>query len=1031
MERAIMGFEAWSKANERDLARYVDPERVQLRLGVNRYDLARQPDGIRRIVEAIYDGLLGAHIRYAPEKYFPDQNLQQIRSPEEILEKVGEGTCLDLALLFCGTCLANDLLPMVIVIEGHALAAVSLTQLRGDWDAYDRHPKFDRGELSKENKKELISLIDSKNYIAVECTGFAQSSTLGGPPEPAGRKDGVLTFDQAIAVGRAQLSNREREFQYALDIATLHELGVRPFDPEWAQLVQALQSRAKLTPAPIDATLPQPQLRARFDKLLKRHTLFGGREKELVRLDQFVASNTSGYFFITAASGFGKTALLANWTRDLLKRGRRVCYHFISGLDGTTGEEFALRNLCQQLAACHRLSGELPTDLDDLRSLYLELLELPSVGGQLIVVLDGLDEAPGWIRSSLFPGELGRGVFIVFSARISANQDWCKTLELALPDDQQMVLQTLGQSEIARLLEVAGEPAARYTRESEFVGAMYEVSGGDPFYLRYLVEDIREGKIDTLTTLRKQPAGLNSYLDEWWGEVRGATSEASVRDLLGYLLVCKGPLSRDDLINISETDALDDWTFEQTLERVRRFVLGSPDGGYALCHPRFHDYIANERIKEKAQEPYRERLLGYCSRWREHKSKYALAHYPMHLVEVGRTSELKQLLFNLEWLQAKLVATNINALIADYDYLPNESDLQLIQSAIRLSAHVLARHAQQLPAQLTGRLLGNRAPSIQALVNQAAEWKAWPWFRPLAPSLTVAGGPMIRTLEGHTGPVRAVAVTPDGRCAVWASLDQTLRLWDLSTGQTIRTLEGHTGPVYAVAVTPDGRCAVSASWDQTLRLWDLNTGQMIRTLEGSVTAVAVTPDGRCAVSASLDQTLRLWDLSTGQTIRTLEGHTGPVTAVAVTPDGCRAVLASADQTLRLWDLSTGQTIRTLEGHTGPVRAVAVTPDGRCAASASWDQTLRLWDLSTGQTIRTLEGHTGAVRAVAVTPDGRCAVSASADQTLRLWDLESGEEIAAFTGEDEMRSCAFTRDGRTIVAGDRSGRVHFLRLEGVD
>src|SRR5271166_4554377 len=397
-------------------------------------------------------------------------------------------------------------------------------------------------------------------------------------------------------------------------------------------------------------------------------------------------------------------------------------------------------------------------------------------------------------------------------------------------------------------------------------------------------------------------------------------------------------------------------------------------------------------IKEKAQEPYRERLLGYCSRWREHKSKYALAHYPMHLVEVGRTSELKQLLFNLEWLQAKLVATNINALIADYDYLPNESDLQLIQSAIRLSAHVLARHAQQLPAQLTGRLLGNRAPSIQALVNQAAEWKAWPWFRPLAPSLTVAGGPMIRTLEGHTGPVRAVAVTPDGCRAVSASDDQTLRLWDLSTGQTIRTLEGHTNGVEAVAVTSDGRCAVSASTDQTLRLWDLSTGQTIRTLEGhtkSVYAVAVTPDGRCAVSASLDQTLRLWDLSTGQTIRTLEGHTRPVTAVAV------------------------------------------TPDGRRAASASWDQTLRLWDLSTGQTIRTLEGHTGAVRAVAVTPDGRCAVSASADQTLRLWDLESGEEIAAFTGEDEMRSCAFTRDGRTIVAGDRSGRVHFLRLEGVD
>jgi len=65
-----MAIEPWSKANERGLARYVDPERVKLRLGVSRYDLARQPDGVRRIVEAIYDGLLGAHIRYAPGKVF-------------------------------------------------------------------------------------------------------------------------------------------------------------------------------------------------------------------------------------------------------------------------------------------------------------------------------------------------------------------------------------------------------------------------------------------------------------------------------------------------------------------------------------------------------------------------------------------------------------------------------------------------------------------------------------------------------------------------------------------------------------------------------------------------------------------------------------------------------------------------------------------------------------------------------------------------------------------------------------------------
>ncbi|MBV8641905.1 MAG: WD40 repeat domain-containing protein, partial [Verrucomicrobia bacterium] len=146
----------------------------------------------------------------------------------------------------------------------------------------------------------------------------------------------------------------------------------------------------------------------------------------------------------------------------------------------------------------------------------------------------------------------------------------------------------------------------------------------------------------------------------------------------------------------------------------------------------------------------------------------------------------------------------------------------------------------------------------------------------------------------------------------------------------IRTLQGHTSSVSAVAIRPpDGRQAISASDDRTLRLWDLETGQTLRTFESpdSVWAVAVTPDGHRALSGSYDRTLMLWDLETGQTLRTLKGHTNIVSAVAITPDGLRAVSASWDRTLRLWDLETGQTIRTLEGHTDNVSAVAVTPDG--------------------------------------------------------------------------------------------------------
>src|ERR1035441_1600637 len=91
--------------------------------------------------------------------------------------------------------------------------------------------------------------------------------------------------------------------------------------------------------------------------------------------------------------------------------------------------------------------------------------------------------------------------------------------------------------------------------------------------------------------------------------------------------------------------------------------------------------------------------------------------------------------------------------------------------------------------------------------------------------------------------------------------------------------------VDAVAVTPDGRRAVSASADDTLKVWELETGRELHTLAGhinDVNAVAVTPDGRRAVSASDDGTLKVWELETGRELHTLAGHTNWVTAPAPT-----------------------------------------------------------------------------------------------------------------------------------------------------
>ena len=82
----------------------------------------------------------------------------------------------------------------------------------------------------------------------------------------------------------------------------------------------------------------------------------------------------------------------------------------------------------------------------------------------------------------------------------------------------------------------------------------------------------------------------------------------------------------------------------------------------------------------------------------------------------------------------------------------------------------------------------------------------------------------IHVLKGHSGWVSSVALNSAATRAVSASIDGTLRVWDLATGETLNILEGHTGGVRGVAMDADATRAISCSHDRTVRVWDIPNG---------------------------------------------------------------------------------------------------------------------------------------------------------------------------------------------------------------
>jgi len=277
-------------------------------------------------------------------------------------------------------------------------------------------------------------------------------------------------------------------------------------------------------------------------------------------------------------------------------------------------------------------------------------------------------------------------------------------------------------------------------------------------------------------------------------------------------------------------------------------------------------------------------------------------------------------------------------------------------------------------------------------------------------------------LEVSAGQANQMAFSADGRRAVIASADRSVRYYEVEGRRDLKRFVGHTASVWAVALSTDGKQALSGGMDGTSRLWDVESGQQRQKLEGHtglVTAVAFVPDHR-AVTGGLDGFVILWDLETGREIKRWRGPMKYVVALDV--HGRYAIVA-ADRMLRLWDTESGKEVRTFEGHTAPVNAVAFSVDGKRIVSGSDDRTIRVWDVEMGKSVQTLKGHDGPVRSVVLSSDGKRALSGGADGTVRLWWVADGKEVANFRKhESAVVRAVFAGNGRQTISGDREGSI---------
>ncbi len=248
------------------------------------------------------------------------------------------------------------------------------------------------------------------------------------------------------------------------------------------------------------------------------------------------------------------------------------------------------------------------------------------------------------------------------------------------------------------------------------------------------------------------------------------------------------------------------------------------------------------------------RLLDAChpvsDRWADlPEGSYLWRHLARHHLAAGRETSCARrfsgggLSPDFAFLRAKLEATDIHSLIADFDLVTGaDPDLALVREALSLSAAALGSDPAQLAPQLLGRLLDRREPDLQPLLSAAQAWRKTAWLKPQTASLFRPGVAESISNDVPVGSRGKVATAVHGFLAV--SADGTvLRVLNLETG--LRTFTGHAGSITALAIL-NARRVVSAALDGTLRLWDVDRGAALAVLhlDAPVLTLAPGPDGR-------------------------------------------------------------------------------------------------------------------------------------------------------------------------------------------
>ncbi|KAF2262809.1 WD40 repeat-like protein [Lojkania enalia] len=362
-----------------------------------------------------------------------------------------------------------------------------------------------------------------------------------------------------------------------------------------------------------------------------------------------------------------------------------------------------------------------------------------------------------------------------------------------------------------------------------------------------------------------------------------------------------------------------------------------------------------QEVAEQIKDSILPRIAYACEYWVDHlydSNLISLASYSdvLHNGSIVDVFLREKFLY---WLEALSLCKNMSKGVVSIAKLKALTQGRLDASALNelvgdahrfIMTHKSAIENSPLQAYASALLFSPTRSIIKGLFKiEEPDWIT------IKPAIQEKWSPCLQTLEGHSNEVRSTRLASgSGSGLPWD--DNTVKIWDVSSGERLHTLKGHSGGVNSIAFSHDSTRLASGSglglpWDDdnTVKIWDVSSGECLHTLKGyssAANSVAFSHDSTRLASGSSDSTVKIWDVSSGECLHTLKGHSNGIRSVAFSHDSTRLASGSGsgmpwgDNTVKIWDVSSGECLHTLEGHSNRVNSVAFSHNSTRLASGS-------------------------------------------------------------------------------------------------